>query len=81
MMHKDSLGNEPPSDWGDTPGGPAEMHGFPTEGWMFTPAADIKVKDLAEIIAISQMTLPQDFFDARVPEHLKKHFKFKKFEM
>lgn len=86
MNMRDSLGREP-TDWppheemGMPPGHPgAEMTPFPSEAWVFTPASDIKAKDIAEIMALFQMGLPQEFFD-KVPPHLKKHFKWKALEV
>lgn len=83
MTVKDSMGHEP-THWPEheMPVGapPPGMEGmpFPPEAWIFTPTSDIKAKEIAEIMALFHMGLPQEFFD-KIPQHLKKHFQFKTF--
>jgi hypothetical protein len=76
-MTKDSMGNEMPPEMAGSDIGP---HGFPPEAWVFTPTTDIKVKELAEVLAIFKMGMPPDFFENEVPDHLKKHFTWKAFD-
>ena len=51
--------------------GPAPV---PHEVWTFSPSTDIKVKELAEILAVFEMGFPPEFFEQKVPPHLRKHF-------